>query len=207
MDLQAETAPIGMRNMAKKRAPMFVVPVAIAFPTAATSIKQTMWIDLSLVLDDVQVTKMETRNVANLGGFVSKKDMPPCFKTESAYPDWSRQPKRVDASISQRSDDGREEVLEGLAEEADVLQKHEQVQPVVCQGHLEPGHGGLCMSLILLVDVGQKAPSCKVFLLVGQPGCCGWVIRKKEAREDSYADRDYTLLRTGTPVSSRSGLA
>ena len=40
--------------------------------------------------------------------------MPPCFKTESAYPDWSRQPKRVDASISQRSDDGGEEVLDAL---------------------------------------------------------------------------------------------
>lgn len=55
-----------MRNMAKKRAPMFVVPVAIAFPTAATSIRQTICIDRSFVLDDVQVTNMETRNVANL---------------------------------------------------------------------------------------------------------------------------------------------
>ena len=42
VDLHAETAPIGIRNIAKKRAPMFVVPVAIAFPTAATSIRQTM---------------------------------------------------------------------------------------------------------------------------------------------------------------------
>lgn len=92
MDSQAETAPMGMRNMAKKRAPMFVVPVAIAFPTAATSIRQTMWIDLSFVLDDVQVTKMETRNVANLGGVVSKKRLPPYSMAESAYPDWSRQP-------------------------------------------------------------------------------------------------------------------
>lgn len=88
-----------------------------------------------------------------------------------------------------------------------MLQKYKQVQPVVCQCHLEPGHGGLCMLLILLVDVGQQAPSCKVFLLVAQPGCCGWVIRKEEAREDSNADRDYTLLRTETTVSSRSGLA
>lgn len=55
-----------MRNIAKKRAPMFVVPVAIAFPTAATSIRHTMWIDRSFVLDDVQVTKIETKNVANL---------------------------------------------------------------------------------------------------------------------------------------------
>lgn len=73
MDLQAETAPIGMRNIAKKRAPTLVVPVAIAFPTAAISIRQTMWIDRSFVLDDVQVTKTETRNVANLEGPSAKK--------------------------------------------------------------------------------------------------------------------------------------
>lgn len=141
MDLQAETAPIGMRNMAKKRAPMLVVPVAIAFPTAAISIRQTMWIDRSFVLDDVQVTKTETRNVANLEAPSAKKYRPPCSRPESAYPDWSCQPKRVDTSIPQRSDDGREEVLEGLAEQADVLQKHKQVQPVVCQRQFQPGHG------------------------------------------------------------------
>lgn len=140
MDLHAETAPIGMRNMAKKRAPTLVVPVAMAFPTAATSIRQTMWIDRSFVLDDVQVTKMETRNVANLVRPLARVYRH-VDKAESAYPDWSRQPKRVDASVSQRSDDGREEVLEGLAEQADVLQKHKQVQPVVCQGQFQPGHG------------------------------------------------------------------
>lgn len=40
--LQAETAPIGMRNIAKKRAPRLVVPVAMALPTAAMSIRQMM---------------------------------------------------------------------------------------------------------------------------------------------------------------------
>lgn len=40
--LHADTAPIGIKNMAKKRAPMFVVAVAMAFPTTATSIKHTM---------------------------------------------------------------------------------------------------------------------------------------------------------------------
>lgn len=57
---------MGMRNIAKKRAPMFFVPVAMAFPTAATSMRHMMWIDRSFVLDDVQVTKIETKNVANL---------------------------------------------------------------------------------------------------------------------------------------------
>lgn len=185
---------------------MLVVPVAIAFPTAAISIRQTMWIDLSFVLDDVQVTKTETRNVANLDP-PSARAYHQVPETESAYPDWSRQPKRVDASVSQRAYDGREEVLEGLAEQADVLQKHKQVQPVVCQRQFQPGHGRCRMPLVLLVDVGQEAPSCKVLLLVSEPGCCGWVVGKKEAGRNRYADRDYSLLQTETPVSSPSHLA
>lgn len=63
--LHAETAPIGIKNMAKKRAPILVVAVAIAFPTTATSIKQMIWMERSPVRADVHVTKIETRNVAN----------------------------------------------------------------------------------------------------------------------------------------------
>lgn len=67
-DLHADTAPIGMRNMAKKRAPTFVVAVAMALPTTATSIRHTMWMERSPVRADVQVTKMETRKVTNCHG-------------------------------------------------------------------------------------------------------------------------------------------
>lgn len=42
LDSHAETAPMGIRNMAKKRAPRLVVPVAIALPIAASIIKQMM---------------------------------------------------------------------------------------------------------------------------------------------------------------------
>lgn len=56
---------MGIRNMAKKRAPTLVVAVAMALPKAATSIRQMMWMDRSLVLADVHVTRTETRNVAN----------------------------------------------------------------------------------------------------------------------------------------------
>lgn len=56
---------MGIRNMAKNRAPMFSVAVAIALPTSATNMRQMMWIDRSLVLADVQVTRTDTRNVAN----------------------------------------------------------------------------------------------------------------------------------------------
>lgn len=65
----AETAPIlgnisecdnikgkgihGIKNIAKKRGPVLVVPVAIAFPTAETIIRQMIWIDRSPVRPDV----------------------------------------------------------------------------------------------------------------------------------------------------------
>lgn len=61
---------MGMRNMAKKRAPTFVVAVAMALPTTATSIRHTMWIARSPVRADVHVTKMETRKVANYHGII-----------------------------------------------------------------------------------------------------------------------------------------
>ena len=69
--LQAETAPMGIKNMAKKRAPSDVDPVAIAFPTAATSINPKMCSDRSLVLELVQVTQTDTKKVPNHTGAVS----------------------------------------------------------------------------------------------------------------------------------------
>lgn len=65
LDLHAETTPMGIRNMAKKRAPTLVVAVAMALPTAAMSMRQMMWIERSFVRADVHVTRMETRKVAN----------------------------------------------------------------------------------------------------------------------------------------------
>lgn len=63
--LQADTAPIGMRNMAKNRGPRDVVPVAIAFPTAARSIRPMICRERSSNRADVHVTVIETSNVAN----------------------------------------------------------------------------------------------------------------------------------------------
>lgn len=63
--LQALTAPIGIRNIAKNRAPVDVAPVAMALPTADTHMRHMMWMDLSLVLDEVNVTHTDVRNVAN----------------------------------------------------------------------------------------------------------------------------------------------
>lgn len=61
-------APIGIRNMAKKRAPRLVVAVAIALPIAAISMRTMIWIERSLVLEAVNVTATEVRKVANQTG-------------------------------------------------------------------------------------------------------------------------------------------
>lgn len=63
--VKEETAPIGMRNMAKKRAPMLVLPAAIAFPTAAIIMRQKMWMERSWVLEAVKFTTTDVRKVAN----------------------------------------------------------------------------------------------------------------------------------------------
>lgn len=67
-DLQAETAPMGIRNMAKKRGPTDVAAVAMTLPAQATHMRQMMWRDRSLNLADVQVTQTERRKVANCKG-------------------------------------------------------------------------------------------------------------------------------------------
>lgn len=65
MIVYAENAPIGIRNIAKKRAPVTVDPVAIALPTAEMIRRMAMWIDLSFVFAAVQVTPTDVRNVTN----------------------------------------------------------------------------------------------------------------------------------------------
>lgn len=53
MIVYAETAPIGIRNMAKNRAPRFVVAVAMALPIVAISMSAKMCSERSLVLEAV----------------------------------------------------------------------------------------------------------------------------------------------------------
>lgn len=56
---------MGIRNMAKKRAPVAVVPVAMALPMAARTMRAAMCSERSLVLAELSVTQTEMRNVAN----------------------------------------------------------------------------------------------------------------------------------------------
>lgn len=55
----------GIKNIAKNLAPRLVVPVAMALPAAATSMRVMICIDLSLVFEAVKVTMTDVKNVAN----------------------------------------------------------------------------------------------------------------------------------------------
>jgi len=55
---------MGMRNMAKKRAPVTLVPVAMALPTAAMRSRPQMCRLRSVVRALDQVARREIRNVA-----------------------------------------------------------------------------------------------------------------------------------------------
>ena len=63
---------MGMRNMAKKRAPRTFDPVAMAFPAAERSMRPKMCSDRSLVFDEVNVTQTEIKKVANHTGAVNQ---------------------------------------------------------------------------------------------------------------------------------------
>lgn len=55
---------MGIRNIAKKRAPVEVEAVAMTLPRQATSIRHAMWNERSRVLAEESVTQTEMRNVA-----------------------------------------------------------------------------------------------------------------------------------------------
>jgi len=64
---------MGINNMAKKRAPKTLVPVAMALPTAATIIRPKICSDRSPVLADEKVTATDTKKVPNQTGTVSHR--------------------------------------------------------------------------------------------------------------------------------------
>jgi len=68
----AETAPIGMRNMPKNLGPTLVVPPTMALPTAETVSRQMMWMLLSLVRSALHVTIKAVTQVTNQTGTVRR---------------------------------------------------------------------------------------------------------------------------------------
>ena len=69
----ADTAPSGIRNMAKYLAPVLRVETTMMFPTHEIINKQIIWIDRSPVPPEVYVTARDTRKVRNHTGDVSNR--------------------------------------------------------------------------------------------------------------------------------------
>lgn len=67
----AGSAPNGIRNMAKNRAPVDLVLITRTLPMAAMSIGITMWNVRSFVREECSVTASDATNVANQIGTVN----------------------------------------------------------------------------------------------------------------------------------------
>ena len=81
-----DTAPMGMRNMAKKRAPVEVDAVAMTLPAVASIIRQKMWMERSLYRAAVQLTKTATMNVANHAGGSQQGNVPRATNIDGDLP-------------------------------------------------------------------------------------------------------------------------
>lgn len=60
--------------------------------------------------------------------------------TPSGKPDRYREEKSLNATVSQRKNDRREQILEGLRQDRQVLHEHEDVHPPVLEGQNEALH-------------------------------------------------------------------
>lgn len=67
------------------------------------------------------------------------------------------------------TNNGREEVLERLGEQTDVLHEDKQIKTVIAHAELDTIPDRLFLVLIGLVDIAEKAPRSKGLLLVAEP--------------------------------------
>ena len=96
-----------------------------------------MWMLRSPVVPADQVTATETRKVANqtVEGSVSAGLIK--ARSKSLWERWKltrhSQQQRLNLPEPERLNNAREEVLERLRQDRQVLRQHKQIQPVVCQ--------------------------------------------------------------------------
>lgn len=91
-----------------------------------------------------------------------------CTEVEmTAYPGWSGKPQRGDFTITKSSHDGREEVLKGLGDQADVLQEDKKVKSVVANSHFDAVPDCALSVGIYFANVLCQSPRCKGALFFG----------------------------------------
>lgn len=99
----------------------------------------------------------------------------------------------LDGAVAESLDDAGEEVLEGLGEDGEMLDKDEEVETVVFQAQLYTVPNRARVRFVGLVDVGHKTVRRKAALLFVQPfgGC--WIVGKDEAGSHGDGDGDDTF--------------
>jgi hypothetical protein len=103
------------------------------------------------------------------------------------------QQQRLDLPKPKRLHNAREEILERLRQDRQVLRQHEEVKSVVCQAEFNSLPDGARVRVVCFVDVDHQAPAGEVALFFAQPfGCC-WVVGQDEAGGDGDADCDYAF--------------
>jgi hypothetical protein len=102
---------------------------------------------------------------------------------ESQEPHRSSEQQRGDLGVAESFDDGREEVLEGLSEERDVLEEDEDVQAVVFESEHETVFDGYRRGSVGLFGIINEAPLCEVALFFTQPFGCRGEVGEKDTNE------------------------
>jgi hypothetical protein len=143
------------------------------------------------------VTATETRKVANqtVGGSVSAGLIK--ARSKSVWERWKltghSQQQRLDLPEPERLNNAREEVLERLRQDRQVLRQHKQIQPVICQAEFDSFPNRARVRVVCFVNVDHQAPAGEVALFFAQPfGRC-WVVGQDEAGGDGDADGDYAF--------------
>lgn len=154
-----------------------------------------MWRLRSPVVPADQVTPTETRKVANQTGEAVLADRSKQIALLGSNYKLTRdgQQKSLDLAVPKSLNDAREEVLERLRQDGQVLREHKEVQAVVREAELDALPDRARVRVVGLVDVHHQAPAGKVALFFAQPFGRGWVVGEDEAGGDGHTDRDHAF--------------
>lgn len=115
----------------------------------------------------------------------------PCDIT---YPGRNCKPQSRNVVITQSLDNAREEVLESLGEQSNMLEEDKNVEAIIFDSELETNPYGAGMLLIGLVDILQQAPHCKGLFIVVEPAGGMGVVRQQKRSQKPNKDRKYSFL-------------
>lgn len=110
------------------------------------------------------------------------------------YPSRCSEPQSGDLSITKRSNNSREEVLECLGNQADVLKKNEEVESIIAYSQLDTVPDCLFAVGVDFANILCQAPCCECSLFLGQPFGGVRVIGQSDCGDERESDSSYAFL-------------